>query len=84
MPMEILVSGIAATLTTVAFVPQAWHIIRHKGTKAISLHMYVAFAIGVAFWLLFGFMIWNWPMIVANTITLALALAIIAMKLKYK
>ena len=65
MPMEILVSGIAATLTTVAFVPQAWHIIRHKETKAISLHMYVAFAIGVAFWLVFGFMICNWPMIVS-------------------
>ena len=45
--------------------------------------MYVAFATGVAFWLLFGFMIWNWPMIVANTITLALALTILTMKLKY-
>ncbi len=81
--MENLVSGLAATLTTAAFVPQALHIIRHKETKAISLLMYVAFAVGVAFWLLFGFMIWNWPMIVANAITLALALAIIAMKLKY-
>ena len=63
--------------------PQALHIIRHKETRAISLFMYISFATGVAFWLLFGFMIWNWPMIVANTITLALALAIIALKLKY-
>ena len=38
---------------------------------------------GMAFWLLFGFMIWNWPMIVANTITLALALTILRLKLKY-
>jgi MtN3 and saliva related transmembrane protein len=83
MPMEILVSGIAATLTTAAFVPQALHIIRHKETRAISLFMYVAFAIGVAFWLLFGFMIWNWPMIVSNTITLGLALTIVTLKLKY-
>ena len=83
MPIEILVSAIAATLTTVAFVPQALHILRHKETRAISLFMYVSFAAGVAFWLLFGFMIWNGPMIVANAITLALALAIIAMKLKY-
>jgi len=83
MPMEILVSGIAATLTTAAFVPQALHIIRHKETRAISLFMYVAFAIGVAFWLLFGFMIWNWPMIVSKTITLGLALTIVTLKLKY-
>ena len=83
MSIEILISGVAATLTTAAFVPQAMHIIRHKETKAISLQMYVAFAIGVAFWLVFGFMIWNWPMIVSNTITLGLALTIVTLKLKY-
>ena len=81
--METLVSALAATLTTAAFVPQAMHIIRLKETKAISLFMYVAFAAGVAFWLVFGFMIWNWPMIIANTITLALALGIVGMKLRY-
>lgn len=81
--METLVSAIAATLTTAAFVPQALHIIRHKETRAISLQMYVVFAIGVAFWLVFGVMIWNWPMIVANAITLGLALAILGMKLRY-
>ena len=83
MSTEILVSAVAATLTTGAFVPQALHIIRHKETKAISLFMYVAFAAGVALWLLFGCLIDNWPIIVSNAITLALALAIIAMKLKY-
>jgi len=83
MSIEILVSGVAATLTTAAFVPQALHIIHHKETRAISLFMYVSFATGVAFWLLFGCIIGNWPIIISNAITLALALAIIAMKLKY-
>ncbi len=46
MSIEILVSAVAATLTTAAFVPQALHIIRHKETRAISLFMYVSFAIG--------------------------------------
>lgn len=84
MSTEILVSAVAATLTTAAFVPQALHIIRHKETRAISLFMYVSFATGVALWLLFGAMIGNWPIMVSNAITLLLALAIIAMKLKYK
>ncbi len=84
MSIEILVSAVAATLTTAAFVPQAMHIIRHKETRAISLFMYVSFATGVALWLLFGVMIGNWPIMVSNAITLLLALAIIAMKLKYK
>ena len=81
--MEIWVSALAATLTTAAFVPQALHIIRYKETRAISLLMYVAFASGVALWMLFGTMIGNWPIIVSNAITLGLALAIIALKLKY-
>jgi MtN3 and saliva related transmembrane protein len=83
MAIEIIVSAVAATLTTAAFVPQAVHIIRYKDTRAISLHMYVAFATGVLLWLVFGILIANWPIIVSNAITLGLALAIIAMKLKY-
>ncbi|MGD8354325.1 MAG: SemiSWEET transporter [Methyloceanibacter sp.] len=81
--MELFVSAMAATLTTIAFVPQAIHIIRHKETRAISLQMYLVFATGVAFWLIFGFMLWNWPMILSNIVTLTLALTIISMKLRY-
>ena len=83
MSIEIMVSAVAATLTTAAFVPQAMHIIRYKETRAISLFMYVSFAIGVALWLVFGALIGNWPIMLSNAITLMLALAIIAMKLKY-
>jgi MtN3 and saliva related transmembrane protein len=83
MAVEILVSAVAATLTTAAFVPQALHIIRYKDTRAISLQMYVAFATGVLLWMVFGLLIGNLPIIVSNAITLGLALAIIAMKLKY-
>jgi MtN3 and saliva related transmembrane protein len=84
MTPEILVSSAAATLTTAAFLPQALHIIRYKDTRAISLMMYVAFGTGVALWMLFGLLIGNLPIIISNAITLGLALAIIAMKLKYK
>ena len=71
--METWVSALAAILTTAAFVPQALHIIRHRETKAISLVMYVAFASGVAFWLLFGVLIHNWPIIFTNRISAALS-----------
>jgi MtN3 and saliva related transmembrane protein len=81
--MELWVSALAALLTTAAFVPQALHIIRHRETKAISLVMYVAFASGVALWLLFGYLIDNWAIIVSNAITLVLTLAIVGMKIRY-
>jgi len=83
MAIEVIVSAAAATLTTAAFLPQALHIIRYKDTRAISLHMYVAFATGVLLWMVFGLLIGNLPIVISNAITLGLALAIIAMKLKY-
>ena len=57
--------------------------IRHRETKAISLLMYVAFAGGVALWLVFGVLIGNWAIIVSNAITLVLTLAIVGMKIRY-
>ena len=54
--------------------PQALHVIRLKETQALSLLMYVTFAAGVALWLVHGMMLDNWPMIVANAVTLVLIL----------
>ncbi len=70
----------AATLTTLSFVPQAWHTFRTRDVRGISLGMYGAFTLGVALWLVYGVMLGAWPVIVANAITLALAAAILAMK----
>ena len=83
MNSPISASALAALLTTAAFVPQALHIIRHRETKAISLVMYVAFASGVALWLVFGVLIGNWAIIISNAITLVLTVAIVGMKIRY-
>ena len=46
--------------------------------------MYSAFTLGVGLWLVYGLMLGAWPMIAANVITLTLAVAILAMKLRYR
>ena len=71
----------AAMLTTLSFVPQAWHTFRTRDVSGISLGMYGAFTLGVLFWLVYGVMLGAWPVIVANFITLALAACILVMKL---
>ena len=43
-----------------------------------------AFAAGVALWLVYGLMISSWPVILANAVTLLLALAILTMKIRYR
>jgi MtN3 and saliva related transmembrane protein len=75
---------VAATLTTLAFVPQALKTLHTKDTHSISLGMYVVFTIGVGFWLAYGLVLHSWPMIVANTVTLALSSAILGMKLAWR
>ena len=75
---------VAATLTTLAFVPQAIKTIRSKDTRSISLGMYVVFTVGIGFWLAYGFVLDSWPMILSNIVTFGLSATILAMKLKYK
>ena len=73
----------AAVLTTGSFIPQAVMTIRSRNTKGISRAMYLIFTVGVAMWLAYGIYIGSLPMILANTVTLALAITILALKLRY-
>jgi len=64
---------IAATLTTISFVPQALQVIKTKDTHSISLAMYIIFVSGVFLWLVYRLFIENLPMILANVVTLFFA-----------
>ena len=63
--------------------PQALRILRTKDAKAISLWTQAAFTLGLALWLAYGVLLGSFPLILANTITLALAGAILGLKLRY-
>lgn len=84
MPVSEIVGYLAAFLTTCSFVPQAWHTFRTRDVSGISLGMYLVFAVGVALWLAYGLLLAAWPIVIANLVTLALALSILAMKLRYR
>lgn len=75
---------VAATLTTGSFVPQALRTLRTRDTRAISLWMYLLFTAGVACWLGYGLVLDDPPIVLANAITLGLALVILLMKLRYR
>lgn len=78
-----LIGSVAATLTTTAFIPQAWQVWRSKHTKDISLAMYLIFTAGVALWLCYGLLLGAWPIIIANAVTLLLAGTVLLLKLKF-
>jgi MtN3 and saliva related transmembrane protein len=78
-----LVGYIAAFFTTFSFIPQALKTFRTRDVSGISLGMYGAFTVGVALWLVYGILLMAWPIVIANLITLSLALSILLMKLRY-
>ncbi|MGA8864402.1 MAG: SemiSWEET transporter [Gallionella sp.] len=77
------IGGAAATLTTIAFIPQAWKVWRTRHTADISMGMYILFTTGVALWLAYGILIESWPVILANSFTLLLAGIVLAMKYRF-
>ena len=79
--MPEMIGYIAATLTTVSFLPQAILTIKTKDTESLSLSMYSMFTLGVFCWLVYGVSISNKVIIFANTITFALASLILSFKI---
>jgi MtN3 and saliva related transmembrane protein len=79
-----IIGSLAAALTTVSFVPQAWQIFKTKDVSGISLAMYSMFTVGVTLWLVYGIALQSWPVILANCVTAPVALAILSMKLRYR
>jgi len=83
MNLERLIGLAAATLTTLSFLPQAYRSLRTRDTRGISLSMYALFTLGIALWLVYGLLIHDLPVILANVVTLVLALIVLALKLRY-
>ena len=68
--MITLLGLIAATLTTIAFIPQVIKAWLSKSTKDISLIMYALVTTGILLWLIYGILISDIPLIFANVISL--------------
>ena len=83
-PLSVELLGfVAAALTSLCWLPQTWRTLRTRDTRAISLWTQLLLACGTVLWLVYGVQILSWPVIVANTLTLLLVLAIITMKLRF-
>ena len=84
---DILVEAIgagAALCSVTSFVPQLVKLIREKDAKAVSVRMYAVTVTGFALWLLYGLFRQSLPLIASNGLSLALAAAILGLKLHYQ
>lgn len=79
-PLTESIGALAATLTTLSFLPQVIKTWRTRSAADLSWIWLVAFSAGLFFWLLYGLAIGSWPVIGANTMTLGLVLTIAYVK----
>jgi MtN3 and saliva related transmembrane protein len=83
MSMVEIFGSIGAACTTLSFVPQVLKIWKTRSAKDVSLPMYLMFIVGIICWLVYGLMLNAWPIIIANVVTIVLALAVVVMKLRW-
>ena len=78
-----VVGFFAGFLTTISFLPQVVKTWKTRSASDLSLGMFSVFSVGVLFWLVYGFLIQEPPMILWNSVTLILVLAILVIKSKF-
>jgi MtN3 and saliva related transmembrane protein len=78
------IGSLAAICTTLCWVPQAVKIIREKQTQGVSLITQAVFTVGLALWLIYGLFLTNWPLILANAVTLLFSVVILILKVRYR
>jgi MtN3 and saliva related transmembrane protein len=78
------VGSVAASCTTLCWLPQSVKIIREKRTEGISLVTQSVFTLGTALWATYGALLNNRPVLYANSVTLVFAVAILFLKIRYR
>jgi MtN3 and saliva related transmembrane protein len=74
----------AAALTTFSFLPQVIKTWKAKSADDLSLGTFSMFCAGVVCWLIYGLLVEDLPVIVANAVTLVLAGTVLVLAIIYR
>ena len=79
-----IIGLIATIITTISLFPQLLRILKTKSTKDISMVMYSVFCVGVFLWIVYGVLLSDLPIMIANALAFTQGVIILLLKLKYK
>ena len=74
---------VAGTLTSIAAIPQVIKTLRTRHARDISIWQPLLLAFGVALWMIYGILINDLPLIIANVIPLICNIVLTGMKISY-
>lgn len=77
--------GIAASVgTAMSMVPQLTKLIKKKQATDISIHMLVILFAGIVCWIAYGILKTDWIIIISNSFSFIINLALTILTVKYK
>jgi MtN3 and saliva related transmembrane protein len=76
-----IIGTLAAVLTTFASLPQAIKIIKKNTTKGVSAATYLILLGGTLFWVVYGILKTDWPIIISNAISSLISIIILILHL---
>ena len=77
-----IVGLVAAAMGGISLFPQVLKVIKTKSTKDISREMFLLLASSIFLWLIYGILLSNLPIIIANFFGLIQAIIILLFKIK--
>lgn len=75
---------LAGALTSIAGIPQVMQVYRTKKVRDLSVWQPILLSAGIFLWLVYGIIIKDIPLIVADIISLVCCLALLAMIFRYR
>ena len=75
---------VAGTLTSIAAIPQLVKTLRTRHARDISIWQPLLLALGVALWLIYGILIHDTPLVLANIVPLICNIMLTILKLCYR
>ena len=81
--LGLLAGRVAGFLSVVAFVPQAWRIIRRKSAADVSLAMYLTLIVASALWMYYAWTLGSMPLFFTNLVIGAIAVFIAVLKVRH-
>jgi MtN3 and saliva related transmembrane protein len=76
--------AVAGTITVMSFLPQVVRAWRTRRTRDLSMGMFALLVTSGALWMLYGAIDRDWPVVATNAGMVALNMALVAAKLRYK
>jgi MtN3 and saliva related transmembrane protein len=78
-----LLGYVAGSCTTFSFLPQVFRTWHTRSCHDLSWGMLLIFASGILLWLIFGILIQEMPIILANGVTFFLVMLIVGLKFRF-